>query len=321
MKIGIIKFGLVIRDFGYHNQGGDIEIINLIDVLSKEHEVFIISKIDKKARFKKHNEEKLDLMFVFNGPIAKKDNHRLNLFKGNVEIIDFINDSDVPYIYIQSDNREYCNHNYCEDIKRAPIHVIGMQNDEVRTYYDFDKLSIPNIPINFGQEKTIKFGVIMNDTDKKRNVKLIKALKWLEVYNIVGDVKGKWKDRHMLWCSGMLKEHEVGDYLKNVKYTVNIAVEPLATSQKIWEYIMNDVICFCLDYDMQYNILPKDSYLRVKDENELASKIEELEGSVQKYESMIQYQHELLRPEYIDGSYVLEKYNKLINNLITKQNV
>jgi hypothetical protein len=66
MRIGLIKFGLVIYDYGKHHQGGDREIIGLYDILSKEHEVFVISALDKKSKMKKYGEEKLDIIFAFN---------------------------------------------------------------------------------------------------------------------------------------------------------------------------------------------------------------------------------------------------------------
>jgi hypothetical protein len=188
-----------------------------------------------------------------------------------------------------------------------------MYTDGDKKYAHFDKVSIYNRPLNLRTEKDIFFGVIMNNTDTKRSKKLLKTLKWLNAVGINTDLKGKWNNEY---CSGVLTEEEVPEYLKRVKYTVNIAVEPQSTSQKIWEYIMNGVICFYMDYDLQYNIVPKDNWMRVKDEYELAEKIEFLEKNEEKYKGALKYQERLLKDEYIDGSFILKEYNKLMNEVL-----
>jgi len=314
MNIGIIKFGLVIYDYGKHYQGGDREIIGLYDILSKEHNVFIISALDKKSQMKKYNGEKLDIIFAFNGPWSKRNDQITILRNYTLPYIKFLNETTAPWVYIQSDNRKQYDSSYPSELLVQPAFNIGMFTDSKKKYFDFDKVSIYNRPFNFNQEKEIQFGVIMNDTDIKRTKKLLNALKWMNICGLKTDLKGKWNNKY---CSGVLSEEEVPEYLKKVKYTVNIAVEPLSTSQKIWEYIMNDVVCFCMDYDLQCNILPKDSYLRVKDEYELYNKIDELEKNKNKYNEILTLQRSMLE-EYKDGSYILDKYNNLIETICSQ---
>lgn len=309
MKIGIIKIGLLIRDYGYHKQGGDVEIINFIDIMSKEHEVYIISSLDKKARFTKYNGEDLDIIFVFNGPWST-NNSSINIFKtSTLPSLLFLNETKVPWVYIQSDNRKGYHPDTPQELTHKPIFTVGMLNQDYKKYWHFDKVNLYNFERKYGLEKDILFGVIMNDTDRKRTKKLEKVINWLKVCDIQVEQRGKMGKDYIV-----LKENEVPEFLEKVKYTVNIAVEPLSTSQKIWEYMMAGVVCFLLDYDLQYNIVPKDHFIRVKDEYELAQKIDFLENNKEEYNKILEYQYSLME-KYIDGSYLLKAYNYLMNKL------
>lgn len=309
MNIGIIKMGLVIYDYGKHPQGGDVEIINFIDILSKEHSVYIISSLDKKARFNKYNGEELDIIYVFNGPWTT-DNSAITIFRNyTLPNLLFLNETKVPWVYIQSDNRKTYHPSTPKELTHQPIFTVGMFNEDYKKYWHFDKVNLYGFERKYGIEKSILFGVVMNDTDPKRTKKLKRVVKWLEACKIPVTLRGKMGKNSIV-----LKESEVPEFLEKVKYTVNIAVEPLSTSQKIWEYMMAGVICFCMDYDMQYNIIPEGHFLRVKDEYELEQKIQLLENNRDDYSRVLEYQYDLMKA-YTDGSYFLKIYNYLMKRL------
>lgn len=313
-NIGIIKFGTVINENSFKNEGSNNEIINFIDIMSKENNVFIISNLNKNSRFKKYNGEKLDIIFAYNGIWSKNNTTSLEMFKQNVPYFEFLNNSTIPWVFFNSDVRYKLD--TPNELKRMPNYHIGIYEEGDMKYEHFDKIHCYNYKTNYNNAKEIEIGIIMNDTHNKRTAKLLKFIKWNDMYK--WDVKGKYK-KPLKENTGNMLENEIFDYLKKVKYTLLIASEPLSTTQKLWECIANDVICFLYDYDMQCHNINSSSFLRVKDEIEFEEKINLLNNDDKLRNEILEHQRSQLKESYIDGSFILNHYNGLIKNICEKK--
>lgn len=317
MNIGIIKFGSVINENSFKNEGSNNEIINFIDIMSKEYNVFIISSLAKNSRFKKYDGEVLDIIFAYNGIWSRTNSNKfggktLNCFEMyTYPSIEFINNSNIPWIFFNSDVRYKLE--TPSELKKIPNYHIGLYSNDKMHYEHFDKIHCYNYKTHYNYQKDIQIGIIMNDTNKKRTDKLRRFVNWNDMYK--WDIKGKYKEP-IKYNTGTLLENEVGDYLKQVKYTLLIASEPLSTTQKLWECISKDVVCFLYDYDNQYNNISKDSFLRVKDEIDFETKIAICEKDENLVKLTLEHQRSLLKESYINGSFILEHYNNLINKII-----
>lgn len=316
-NIGIIKFGAVINENSFKNEGSNNEIINFIDIMSKEHNVFIVSSLTKNSRFNKYNGEKLDIIFAYNGiwsttNTTKFGGKTLNCFElYTYPSIEFINECQTPWVFFNSDVRYKLS--TPKELKRMPNYHIGLYEEGNMKYEHFDKIHCYKYKRNNGFEKNIEVGIIMNDTNRLRT-DILKAFRtWCNSlsWNIKGKFKEPIKDN-----TGFLLENEVFDFLKNVKYTLLIASDYLSTTQKLWECIANDVICFLYRYDAQCNNINAGSFLRVKDEIEFEEKVKLLNNDDKLRNEILEHQRSQLKESYIDGSFILSHYTKLIEKII-----
>ena len=317
-NIGIIKFGTVINENNFKNEGSNNEIINFIDIMSKKHNVFIVSSLAKNSRFKKYNGEKLDIIFAYNGiwsitNTSKFGGKALNCFERHTyPSIEFINNCDIPWVFFNSDIRYKLS--TPKELKRMPDYHIGLYEDGNMKYEHFDKIHCYNYKTNYcNYEKNIEIGIIMNDTHKLRTSALKTFITWCDNFN--WNIKGKFKES-IKYNTGFLLENEVFDFLKNVKYTILIASEPNSTTQKLWECIANNVVCFLYGYDMQCNNININSFLRVKDEIDFEEKVNLLNNDNKLKNKILEHQRSQLKDSYIDGSFILNHYTKLIEKII-----
>lgn len=333
MKIGIGKIGFVIDETNLtKTQGGMIEPVNLYKILSKEHDVYFVSKLGRNSKMKQYDDSigPLDFIFIFNGCMSKynvinpEGKQALNMFKKYTwPVINFLNKhSNIPWCYLYDDKRYDIN--IPSELTHYPYKIIAGFNDSSYKYdHDsksgieyghFDKIfCYERNKNNFNHKKSIQFGSMINDTSSYRTKNLIKFLNYLDSKKWQIDVKGNFKKQPKNW-TGLLQEGNTFEWLKYVKYTLNINVDSRAFSRKFWEFALNDVIVFLFDYDNQYNQIPKDSYLRVSTPEELHLKMQELENNNEKYNEVLNYQRSLIKDEYLDGSFILNYFNKLIEN-------
>lgn len=322
MNIGIIKFGGVINENKFKVEGGNKELTNFIDIMSKEHNVYIISKLDKKSKYKPYNGEKINIIFAYNGQWSRhntsKFGHKTLMMFENYTYpsIEFLNkNKDIPWVFMNSDIKYKIE--TPTELEHLPEYHIGLYNNGNIKYEHFDKIHCYGYQKNWDNIDKEGVGIIMNDTHNHRTKKLMSFISWCKHYNINFDVKGKYK-KIFEENTGQLKEDGIFDYLKTKKYGLIIASDKQSTTQKIWEYIANDVIVFLYDYDTQYNNVSEDSFLRVIDEIDFESKIELLEKSEDKYKEVLEMQREMLKDSYISGEFILEHYNNLIEKVINK---
>jgi len=275
MKIGFIKLGLktYFEKCGT-GQGSNHELVTLFNLFKQNgHECVMISVSDKYEKYT----GKVDYIFIINGPstIYKKDSSCMfrNYF---APFVDLINNTTI---FTQKKE----NYGHLEKII-----LIGNKTTK--------------------QEKDIKLGILLNNTNKKRSSKVLDLLDWLEY----GEIRGNWKKETNKYLKESIPEDKVNEYLSRVKYTINITVNNKWVNQKYYEYLLNDVICFQFNSDIDNLCMEKDDFRRIKDEIELDEKIELLEKDEELYNKILIKQREEILESYSDGSFL---YNFIFSKL------
>jgi len=284
------------------SEGFNHELCDVFDIFQKHgHECVMLSVNDK---YPIHEAGELDYIFVFNGPTPTQESGRkLNMFKRySFPIIDMINTTEIPYAFFWTDSRYGITNNKL--FKRQP-NVIFSQEKEY--YGHLEKLILYKKERKELTDKKNKFGILMNETEPKRSKEVLAALEWLEY----GEIVGKWKTKSP-FVNGPILESELDNYLSNLKFSYNLATNQKWVSQKYYEMILNNVICFYKNYDEDELILNKDNYLKVRDGIDIEQKIEEIEANDELYKKMIEKQQEELKDDYFNGEFI---YNFIINKI------
>lgn len=98
---------------------------------------------------------------------------------------------------------------------------------------------------------------------------------------------------------------DLGREVSEAKYTLVYSQAPGFVTCKPWEMITIGLLPFIHpDYDC-YHLLDLPEYLYVKDEKDFLNKIEELEANPQKYKDLMEECFNLIKPEYLDGSLII----------------
>lgn len=305
MKIGFFKLGLktYFEQDKSKTEGFNHELTDIFDIFQKKgHECVMLSVSDK---YKKYEGTDLDFIFLFNGPTPTTESGRkMMMFKNySFPIIDFINSNNIPYVYFWTDARYDIRINPL--FKRYPNLILSQEKEN---YGHLEKLILYGKSKQELKEKDIKFGILMNETDKKRSQEVLKALSWLDY----GELRGNWKTQSK-FLKEPIQEKEVSNYLGRVKYSYNLAVNQNWVSQKYYEMILNNVICFYKNYDEKGLIIPRNIDIRrIKDEIDLEEKINFLEVQPTLYKSIIERQQEELKEEYFNGEFI---YQFIINKI------
>ena len=303
MKIGFAKLGL--KTYFNKNgsgQGSNHELVSIFNKFKeKGHECFMLTVSDKYDKYVKND---LDFIFLFNGPLPTLESGRkLMMFKNySFPIIDFINSNNIPYIYFWTDIRYDIRDN---NLIRQPNIILSQEKEY---YGHLEKIILIGKIKKEIYYKDIKFGVLMNSTSPKRDKSIMKFLNWLEF----GEIRGNWKNKYNKYLKEPLKENEVCDYLSKVKYTINITTNQNWINQKYYEYILNNVICFQYNSDLDNLVMDKNDFRVIKDEIDLDEKIDLLEKDENLYNKIIKKQQDELKEEYFNGEFI---YNFIINKI------
>jgi len=98
---------------------------------------------------------------------------------------------------------------------------------------------------------------------------------------------------------------ELGKEIKGAKYMLVYSQTPGFVTAKPWEMIILGILPFLHpDYDC-HNLLKFPEYLYLKDEKDFLNKINELEANPQKYKDLMKELQDMLKPEYFDGSFLI----------------
>jgi len=318
--VGFAKFGTKMyfdKDKWKHT-GGFSEAINLIKILAKEFKVNIISNndLDKfntlptekkliniESTHKKKKQE-IDYLVVLNGLVGAYNNINLdtgkpclNMFRnGTWPIIDYINKSKIPWIYLLTDSRYKWQD--IKDLDHPPLITISQYDDllddiiygyleEAWLYGKKPKevshkhfLNTHNIDFYFNAKgkRTSKIKKFINGSRYKINV-----------YGDMGET---------------IKEKQLPIFYDATKYTLNIGMDSRWITQKWNEFAHHNVIQFAYEYDDQCRKYPKNSWLRVKDVDEFDGKIQILESNPEFYEELINISNEI-SPKAYTGENIL----------------
>jgi len=307
MKIGFAKMGLktYFNENKSKTEGFNHELCDIFDIFEKRgHECVMLTTSDK---YKKYEGADLDYIFLFNGPIPTLESGRKYLMFKNYSfpIIDFINSNEIPYVYFWTDPRYDIRENKL--LNRKPEIILSQ---EMANYGHLDKLILYKKERQQIKDKDIFLGILMNDTNPKRSREILKTLNWLEY----GEIIGNWKKPNK-FCKNAINENKVNDYLSRVKYSYNLATNQNWVSQKYWEMVLNNVICFYKNYDNNNLLLGNKDYRRVKDEIDLQEKIENKDEEL--YEQIIKHQQLELKDDYFNGEFL---YQFIIKKLEESKN-
>lgn len=319
MNIGIAKFGTVINETdGLKNKIGHmIEVFNLIDILSKEHNVYIINKLNKPIKYKAYNGERLDKLIVFNGPIGTNNTTKFGhktlqmLERYTWPVIDFINNFDGDWVYLQPDNRYTLKRINSNELKKQPMKTITLKGDD--DYFGLDKLWMYQRRFEKDIVKDVDFGFMYNDTKPRRTKVLKEFLTALEMWDF--SIKTYGNIHGLTNPQGSVEEADYINHFKKFKSTVNIGTDRLQVTPRIWDSFMYDVIGFIHEFDMGFKVVPYDHFLRVRDGYELADKIELLIKDKNALKNILEFQRSQVKDEYLDGSYILRKFNDEVLNV------
>ena len=98
---------------------------------------------------------------------------------------------------------------------------------------------------------------------------------------------------------------ELEKEIKGAKYMLVYSQTPGFVTAKPWEMIILGILPFLHpDYDC-HNLLKFPEYLYLKDEKDFLNKINELERNPQKYKDLMKQLQDMLKPEYFDGSFIV----------------
>ena len=98
-------------------------------------------------------------------------------------------------------------------------------------------------------------------------------------------------------------------FLDNIKYSFNQTVESDWTSQKMWEMILSNVICF--HYESDSNNLAIPQFLKVDALWEVEQRIKTI-ARAKEYDRIIKEQQTFIKPGYLTGEFL---YKIILNKM------
>ena len=109
---------------------------------------------------------------------------------------------------------------------------------------------------------------------------------------------------------------ELADEIAAAKYSLVYSIVPNFITIKPYEMIIQGLIPFIHpDYDKN-RILGLPEYLYVKNPQDFVNKMSELDADENKYRALLNECFNVIKPEHLDGSYVVNNImNKIADNL------
>lgn len=303
MRIGFIKLGLktYFKTTNKTKQGSGHELPTVWDIFEKKgHHCNMISGSDSpEKQFEGTNLFLFDYLFVFNGFAPKTlDDTNMNMLKQPLAMMKIINSFKGKVVYFWTDPRY--------DPKLLPItKEMIVLSQEPEYYSHLDKLILYKKEIRPLIHKDIEFAILMNWTERKRANNAITICNVLKKYDPI--IIGDWKKKLNEFISHEVVSSDVQSLLDQVKYSWNQTVKLDWISQKFWEMILSNVICFHYNSDMNKLVIP--DWLRVNKTEEIKSTIEITDANILSYQGTLMMQKALIVPEYLDGSFI---YNQII---------
>ncbi len=267
-------------------------------------------------------------------------------------IYEFINNNNLPYIYLCTDPRYYPSR--ANDLLFPPKKVISQFNDIVKhshytSYRDVSRIT-HTIPIEYNKLETIflldksrdvessnniqestsltgffddndsstrsSFNIVLNEGRPSRYASLEKYI--LSNINDVA-IYGKWTHpatKHDIRFKGSKHINELDEILRHTKYTFIIPIKPGWVTAKFWEMLYFGIIPFMHpDYDTQNN-LDVPEFIRIKSPTDLREKIQKLESDPIFYEELKSQLMSKMTPDLFDGTHLNDVTLRAINDIM-----
>lgn len=229
-------------------------------------------------------------------------------------IIHYLNMSNLPWFMISTDPRYVKLNQKWRDMVNPPVENIAQYNTVINvthfdtypepskgkeivtplklTYSGIERLNMIGEEIyRPDTERDIKFSIVAMQSAWGANPKdyrLDELKKWIFTQPGGDDchVYGKWDERFTEGYpqfQGFKTSDEIDEIFKRTRTTFVIPIRPDWVTSKYIEMLRVGVLPFFHpDYDTQFNIVPKDHYIRVYSPKELSTKIAEMEESPEK---------------------------------------
>lgn len=301
MSIAIFK---PYKQVFFHNDNEDTaawsyEVVNLAKILARNgHRVYIISETDLidmtfENIFVGDINSHYSRIIIFGGTFAedKYDEAIIEKLSKQTKRLDFVL-SDLALTPQNINSYKYFTNIYT--MASQPISNIGGTYGGLAELRLYDIVLPKEIP-----EKTIEF--YFGGTERKR---LDDFLEYVWRPGHVVTTKSKF-----LGIENRVTRSEFLKLLSSAKYSICIADEICNInhfmSPRPYELFCHDIIAFTdSKFDIDGKIIPKDSWLRVKNYKELREKMNELNANKEKYNEIIKWQRSQLTEDKINGDFV-----------------
>lgn len=256
-------------------------------------------------------------------------------------VVDWINRSGIKWYWIATDPR------YCEkkmkrrDLANIPVEILAQYNDTLNlttmdeykqgspetekkipvVYTGVEKLNLVNervIPPN--NERDIRFAIVAmqssygKDCVKDYRYNILKE--WVLKFdkNQEAVIYGKWAEfftKDYPQFKGFIDYTEVDEKFMRTKYTLVIPIRPNWVTSKYAEMLRVGVVPFLHpDYDTQYNVVPKDHFIRVKSPKEFYDKMKYLDENPEKRIALIKNLQIKLLSGVRKGEFIINMINE-----------
>ena len=134
-------------------------------------------------------------------------------------------------------------------------------------------------------------------------------------------VYGRWDEyytsKYPNAFAGLILDHNVmDDIMRTSKYTYVIGIgTEWSTSKWALSVSTNTVPFIANDYDTQYNIIPKDHFIRIKSPEDLKSKIEYLNNNDNKRLELLKELKDTLFKDVRNGIFLYKEINKSLSKI------
>lgn len=259
-----------------------------------------------------------------------------------------LNELKVPWFAIATDPRYIQTNMVIRDLK-PPLDIISQYNQtknyhyideypnhgkdwtitvkDVNLFYSgIEKLNLTNEElINTGNRPNLFSIASMQSSTwgSKNDYRFNELEKWIlksgkDNISIFGKWDEYYSDRYPTYFKGLLPYQELDEFFKNTKYTLIIPIGKNWVTSKWCEMLRVGVLPFFHpDYDTQFNTFPENSFLRVKNSEEMWDRIEKIESVPGEREKIV----EQLQNKYLgnvkDGSFIF----KMLNDNFSKRGV
>jgi len=254
----------------------------------------------------------------------------------------YLNKTNIPWHLIATDSRDFMRGIGNRDVSNTPISCVSQYNDELiwRHLREFGpapnideivesfKIEYSRIEMISGYERG-KFP--LQDFDKKdqsqmivfadspdydsgfdfKNYKYTILKKWVIDTRMDCVIYGKWSERVMRKSpefAGNLNSNQINSLLETMKVTFVVPQRVGWPTQEIWKMISKGVVPLLHPrYDNQFSTVPRNHYIRCKDEADLIQKYEEIVLNNDRYLAII---YDLLQIYDPSCSYLFNFINK-----------